>query len=204
MKGKEKLQKQPKEKEEVESWVYILLLSALTILAWVLGKFDFTFGNTTFTLALFAYPFLYFIANIITKKYGVKETMIAIAYSAFMMLLFVTVSNLLTEQEIDYLPLTGELFGYLMSQLVNVAIYFYLYMNTLMNKFVLLLNYVFVLLINHFIAMLFASRMILLRSFWQSLIAMLLTEAIISIVLVFFDSKKIEPKVYKKLIQNKK
>ena len=38
MKGKEKLQKQPKEKEEVESWVYILLLSALTILAWVLGK----------------------------------------------------------------------------------------------------------------------------------------------------------------------
>ena len=75
-------------KVEVESWVYILLLTSITILGWVLGKFDFSIGKTTLTLALFAYPFRYFIANIITKKYDYKETMNGISYSACLLLLF--------------------------------------------------------------------------------------------------------------------
>ena len=36
-------------KVEVESWVYILLLTSITILGWVLGKFDFSIGKTTLT-----------------------------------------------------------------------------------------------------------------------------------------------------------
>ena len=196
--------KKRKNEEEVGSWVYILLLSSTTILAWVLNKFDFEFGKVTLTLAVFVYPFLYFIANIITKKYGVKESINAITYSAGLMLLFAMVAGILTEQEIDYIPLTGELFGYMMSQAVNLSIYFYLYMNTLMGKFVLLANYVFVMMINNFIAMLFASRMVLLRSFWKSFLAIILIQAAISIILILFDNKKIEPKVYRKLIKNEK
>ena len=61
-------------KEEIGSWVYILLLTSITILGWVLGKFDFTIGKVTLTVAVFAYPFRYFVANIITKKYGYKES----------------------------------------------------------------------------------------------------------------------------------
>ena len=61
-------------KEEVGSWVYILLLTSVTILGWVLGKFDFSIGKTTLTIAVFAYPFRYFIANIITKKYEIINT----------------------------------------------------------------------------------------------------------------------------------
>lgn len=196
--------RKPEELEEVGSWVYILLLTSTTILAWVLGKFDFEIGKVTLTLAVFVYPFLYFIANIITKKYGVKESINGITYSSMMMLLFVVVVNILTEQEIDYVPLTGELFGCLMSQFINLAIYFYLYMNTMMNKIVLLANYVFAMMVNNFIAMLFVSRMVILKSFWKSFIVIVLIEAIISIVLVFIDNKKIEPKVYKKLVKNGK
>ena len=48
-------------KEEIGSWVYILLLTSITILGWVLGKFDFTIGKATLTLAVFAYPFRYFV-----------------------------------------------------------------------------------------------------------------------------------------------
>ena len=55
-------------KEEIASWVYILLLTSITILGWVLGKFDFAFGKVTLTIAIFSYPFRYFVANIITKK----------------------------------------------------------------------------------------------------------------------------------------
>ena len=55
-------------KEEIGSWVYILLLTSITILGWVLGKFDFAIGKASLTLAVFAYPFRYFVANIIIKK----------------------------------------------------------------------------------------------------------------------------------------
>ena len=120
------------------------------------------------------------------------------------MLLFAMVSGILTEQEIDYIPLTGELFGYMMSQAINLCIYFYLYMNTMMNKFLLLANYIFAFMINNFIAMFFTSRMVLLKTFWRSFIAIILIQTIISIILILFDNKKIEPKVYKKLMKDEK
>ncbi len=201
---KKTLKKRKKKDEEIESWVYILLLASTTILAWVLNKFDFELGKVTLTAAVFVYPFLFFIANIITKKYGVKETINAITYSAGLMLLFAMVSGILTEQEIDYIPLTGELFGYMMSQAINLCIYFYLYMNTMMNKFLLLANYIFAFMINNFIAMFFTSRMVLLKTFWRSFIAIILIQTIISIILILFDNKKIEPKVYKKLMKDEK
>lgn len=200
---KELKKRKKHDEEEVGSWVYILLLASTTILAWVLNKFDFELGKVTLTAAVFIYPFLYFIANIITKKYGVKETINGITYSAGLMLLFAMVSGILTEQEIDYIPLTGELFGFMMSQAINLAIYFYLYMNTLMHKLVLLANYIFVMMVNNFIAMFFSSRMVLLKSFWKSFLVIILIQAAISIVLILFDNKKIEPKVYRKLTDEK-
>ena len=84
--------------EEVSSWVYILLLTAIAILGWVLGKFDFNIGKASLTFAIFAYPFRYFVANIITKKYGYKETMNGISYSACLMLLFIIVASLLGQR----------------------------------------------------------------------------------------------------------
>ena len=57
------------EQEEVGVWVYILLLTAVTILGWVLSSFKFSIGKASLTIAIFAYPFRYFIANIITKKH---------------------------------------------------------------------------------------------------------------------------------------
>ena len=117
-------------KEEIGSWVYILLLTSVTILGWVLGKFDFSIGKTTLTIAVFAYPFRYFIANIITKKYGYKEAMNGISYSACLLLLFAIVASLFGQHDVDYVPLTGELFGYMLSQMINLSIYYYLLINT--------------------------------------------------------------------------
>ena len=120
--------------EEVPSWVYILLLTAVAILGWVLGKFNFQIGKASLTVAIFVYPFRYFVANIITKKYGYKETMNGISFSACLMLLFIITASLLGEQDIDYIPVTGEIFAYLASQMINLTIYYYLYMNTNSNK----------------------------------------------------------------------
>ena len=180
--------------EEVSSWVYILLLTAIAILGWVLGKFDFNIGKATLTFAIFAYPFRYFIANIITKKYGYKETMNGISYSACLMLLFIIVASLLGQRDIDYIPVTGEIFAYLVSQMVNLTIYYYLYMNTDgNNKLPILATYIFAMLVDNLISMLFISRMTIVDAFWRTYFVTILVEAIISIILINFDEKKILP-----------
>ena len=189
--------------EEVSSWVYILLLTAVAILGWVLGKFDFQIGKATLTFAVFAYPFRYFIANIITKKYGYKETMNGISYSACLMLLFMIVSSLLGERNVDYIPVTGEVFGYLASQMINLTIYYYLYMNTNSNKLPILATYIFAMLVDNLISMLFISRMTMVDAFWRTYFVTILIEAIISIILINFDEKKILP-VTKKKARRKK
>lgn len=179
--------------EEVSSWVYILLLTAVAILGWVLGKFDLQIGKATLTLAVFAYPFRYFIANIITKKYGYKETMNGISYSACLMLLFMIVSSLLGEHNVDYVPVTGEVFAYLASQMINLTIYYYLYMNTEGNKLAILATYIFAMLVDNLISMLFISRMTMVDAFWRTYFVTILIETIISIILINFDEKKVLP-----------
>ena len=179
--------------EEVSSWVYILLLTAVAILGWVLGKFDFNIGKATLTFAVFAYPFRYFIANIITKKYGYKETMNGISYSACLMLLFIIVASLLGQRDIDYIPVTGEIFGYLASQMINLTIYYYLYMNTDGNKLTILATYIFAMLVDNLISMLFISRMTMVDAFWRTYFVTILIESTISIILIKFDEKKVLP-----------
>ncbi len=180
--------------EEVSSWVYILLLTAIAILGWVLGKFDFNIGKASLTFAIFAYPFRYFVANIITKKYGYKETMNGISYSACLMLLFIIVASLLGQRDIDYIPVTGEIFAYLVSQMVNLTIYYYLYMNTDgNNKLPILATYIFAMLVDNLISMLFISRMTMVDAFWRTYFVTILIEAIISIILINFDEKKVLP-----------
>ncbi len=179
--------------EEVPSWVYILLLTAVAILGWVLGKFNFNIGKATLTFAIFAYPFRYFIANIITKKYGYKETMNGISYSACLMLLFIIVASLLGQRDIDYIPVTGEIFGYLASQMINLTIYYYLYMNTDGNKLTILATYIFAMLVDNLISMLFISRMTMVDAFWRTYFVTILIESTISIILIKFDEKKVLP-----------
>lgn len=178
-------------KEEVGSWVYILLLTSVTILGWVLGKFDFSIGKTTLTIAVFAYPFRYFIANIITKKYGYKEAMNGISYSACLLLLFAIVASLFGQHDVDYVPLTGELFGYMLSQMINLSIYYYLLINTKNDKITYLGSYIAAMLVDTLVSMLFASRLVVLASFWKTYFVTILIQAIISIFLIYFDDKKI-------------
>lgn len=179
--------------EEVSSYIYILLLTAIAILGWSLGKFNFNIGKATLTFAIFAYPFRYFVANIITKKYGYKETMNGISYSACLMLLFIITASLLGERNVDYIPVTGEIFAYLASQMINLTIYYYLYMNTEGNKLSILATYIFAMLVDNLISMLFISRMTMVNAFWRTYFVTILIESIISIILINFDEKKVLP-----------
>ena len=167
--------------EEVASWVYILLLTSVTILGYVLSKFDFTLFKVTLAGGIFVYPFRYFVANIITKKYGYKETMNGISYSALMLLLFITVSSLLSSYDINYIPVTGEIFAYIISQMITLTIY----------KRLILATYIFAMLVDNLVSMLFASRMIV-RAFFGSYLLTIIVEAIVAFILIWFCEKEVK------------
>ncbi len=194
---KKAIKKKVIKEEQVDSWVYILLLSAVTILAWVLSKFDFTIGKASLTAAIFLYPFRYFVANMITKKYGVKEALNGISYSTCLLLLFIIVASLLGQQEIDYIPITGEVFGCLVSQTINLTLYSYLLKNTDVNKVALFGSYIFAMLVDNLISMLFISRMIMAVDFWRTYFVTIFIEGIIAIVLIWFDHHKVKGAVKK-------
>lgn len=177
---------------EVASWVYILLLTSVTILGYVLSKFDFTLFKVTLAGGIFVYPFRYFVANIITNKYGYKETMNGISYSALMLLLFITVSSLLSSYDINYIPVTGEIFAYIISQMINLTIYKRLMDNTDNNKLSILATYIFAMLVDNLVSMLFASRMMVSRAFFGSYLLTIIVEAIVAFILIWFCEKEVK------------
>ena len=64
-------------------------------------------------------------------------------------------------------------------------------MNTEENKLALLTTYIFVMLVDNLVNMLFASRMIMIDSFWRTYFVTICIQAVISIVLIYFDHKKV-------------
>ena len=77
--------------------------------------------------------------------------------------------------------------------MINLTIYYYLYMNTNNNKIPILATYIFAMLVDNLISMLFISRMIMVEAFWRTYFVTILIEAIISIILINFDEKKVLP-----------
>ena len=114
-----------------------------------------------------------------------------ISYSACLMLLFMIASSLLGEHNVDYVPVTGEIFGYLASQMINLTIYYYLYMNTDGNKLAILATYIFAMLADNLISMLFISRMTMVDAFWRTYFVTIMIEAMISIILINYDTKEL-------------
>ena len=66
-------------------------------------------------------------------------------------------------------------------------------MNTEGNKLPILATYIFAMLVDNLISMLFISRMTMVDAFWRTYFVTILIEAIISIILINFDEKKILP-----------
>ena len=77
--------------------------------------------------------------------------------------------------------------------MINLTIYYYLYMNTDGNKLAILATYIFAMLVDNLISMLFISRMTMVDAFWRTYFVTILIETIISIILINFDEKKVLP-----------
>ena len=66
-------------------------------------------------------------------------------------------------------------------------------MNTDGNKLPILATYIFAMLVDNLISMLFISRMTMVDAFWRTYFVTIMIETIISIILINFDEKKVLP-----------
>ncbi len=183
--------KKTKKKETIQndSFIFIMLLATISTLAVALKDYTFSMIGINITFSIFIIPFILFTSNYITKKYGFKETLYGILISSLIIVTFLVLIKDLTNQRVIVLELLGYFFSYFISMFINLSIYYYIILNFKSNVILIYLNYVFSLIINHLMYLIFLHNMIMTDNFWKSYFVSIIIEMVISIGLVFIDSK---------------
>lgn len=197
--------KKTKKKEIIQndSFIFIMLLATISTLAVALKDYTFSMIGINITFSIFIIPFILFTSNYITKKYGFKETLYGILISSLIIVTFLVLIKDLTNQRVIVLELLGYFFSYFISMFINLSIYYYIILNFKSNVILIYLNYVFSLIINHLMYLIFLHNMIMTDNFWKSYFVSIIIEMVISIGLVFIDSK-IKRGIEKKKTKRKK
>ncbi len=197
--------KKTKKKETIQndSFIFIMLLATISTLAVALKDYTFSMIGINSTFSIFIIPFILFTSNYITKKYGFKETLYGILISSLIIVTFLVLIKDLTNQRVIVLELLGYFFSYFISMFINLSIYYYIILNFKSNVILIYLNYVFSLIINHLMYLIFLHNMIMTDNFWKSYFVSIIIEMVISIGLVFIDSK-IKRGIEKKKTKRKK
>ena len=187
---KESKVKNTKKKKNIEyedSWIYILLLSAIVILGQALKNYTFDMGEFSLTYALFLLPIIYFLTNYITKKKGYQKSILAISISGIAMVAFVAIMNLCVGRGFDFYNVVGDFCGYLISQLINLTIYQFLLDNTRPNFILIFLTYIFALVVYYLFYSLFYIATLSVDTYWVSYFSTLILQAMLIMVLTFID-----------------
>ena len=170
-----------------DSWMYILLLTTLVILIESLRTYHFQVLDSVVTYGVFLLPFIYFIVNYLTKKYGYEKGIVAISVSGVSLVLFVLFMDWLLGNPITFSGVCGEFCAYVVSQLVNLTIYKFLLENTKSPFILVFLNYMFALIVFYMFYTLIYLNMIILDHFWLGYFVTLLIQSVICLFITFLD-----------------
>ena len=178
-------------KEELydDSWMYILLLTTLTILLESLKTYTFKIIGIRLTYSLLLLPFVYFIVNYIVKKYDYKKAIASIAISGVMFVCFSAIMSFAMGESLILSRVSGEFCGYVVSQFVNLTIYVFLLNNTKSPYILVFLNYLFALIVYYMFYTLIHLNVIILDDFWTGYFITLIIQAFICIPIAAIDKK---------------
>lgn len=182
--------KEQKEVLEVEQdgwWVYVLLLSTIVILAHSLKDYTFYVENLSLTYAIFILPVVYFVTNYITKKYGYAKSVIGIAMSGLLLVLFALVMSFVIGRNFSFYDISGEFCGYVVSQFVNLTIYQFLLVNTTGSFILTFLTYMFAFVVYYLFYTLLYMNLLVFDNYWVSYFSTLILQGILCLLLAFFD-----------------
>ncbi len=190
---KKRTRKKKLSKKEINNEFLLIafLLATTSILATALNSYHFPFMGFNISFAVILLPVIIFVSNYITKKFGFKDSFKSIIISSLIIVAFIILIDDIVGKQIDLLQLFGQVLGYFVSMFLNLFIYYYVISNMEIKKEAVLIyfSYIFSMLTNHIIYMLFTRNMIVTTDFWNIYFISIIIEAIISIVLVYFDSK---------------
>lgn len=172
-----------------DSWMYILLLTTLTILTYSLSTYTFKISSVSLTYSLFLLPILYLIANYITKKYGYGKTIAAIAISSISIVIFVLIMNFALGKQTTITAFSSHFCTLVLSHFVNLLIYQYLLNGTKSPYILVFLNYMFALVVFYMFYTLLRLNMITIEGYWTGYFITLAIQTFICIGLTFLDKK---------------
>ncbi len=174
-----------------DSWMYILLLTTLTILLYSLSTYKFSVSDTKITYSILGLPLVFFIANYITKKYNYAKTVTAIATSAVFMVIFVLVVNFALGKETVLIDISGHFCGYVISQFVNLTIYYFLIQNTNQPLPLIFLTYLFSLIVFYMFYTIINLNMMISEQYWSGYFITLCIQSLICAIISIIDKKTI-------------
>lgn len=177
------------EKYNNDIFMLSMLLSVTCVLAVALKTYQFTIFGNTLTFSLFIVPFIIFISNYITKKYGFKNSLFSTVVSTLMIVAFLLLIDNLTNRQASIMEIGGFIVIYFGSMFVNLLIYYYIILNMTSQSIMIGLNYLFTLVLNSFLYLLFFHNLVLSNSLWIELTLSFIIEFIISIGLIYCDRK---------------
>lgn len=184
-----KRKKNRKEEFSNDAFMLTMLLAVTCVLATSLKAYSFTLFNHTLTFSLLILPIIIFISNYITKKQGFKNSLYSIVISTLMIIAFLLLIENLTNQKAEALEILGYSLSYFVSLFINLSIYYYILINMSYKSLMIGLNYMFTIILNSFIHLVFFHEFTLTEGLWGEFIVSIIIQFILSIVLIYFDTK---------------
>lgn len=180
-----------KRKEEFgnDAFMLTMLLAVTCILATSLKAYEFTLFSCTLTFSILVLPIIIFISNYITKKHGFNNSLYSIIISTLMVVAFLLLIENLTNQKADILEIFGYFVSCFVSLFINLSIYYYILINMSSKSIMIGLNYMFTMILNSFLYLLFFHDLVFTENFWTEFTVSIVIQFILSILFVYFDTK---------------
>ncbi|MBR4693446.1 MAG: hypothetical protein IKQ06_06030 [Bacilli bacterium] len=182
-----------KKKQLVEEyndcWIYVLLLTTLTILIQSVKSYKFMFMGCELGYNIFLIPGIYFLSNYICKKYDYKKAIAAIAISGVIFVGFIVTMEFALGKGLVLSTLVGDFCGYVVSQFVNLMIYVFLLNNTRSPYILVLLNYIFSIIVYYMIYTLMYLNLVIQDGYWLKYFITIGIDAVICLVVALIDKR---------------
>ena len=183
------MKKKQLEEEYDDCWIYILLLTTLTVLIQSVKSYKFTIMGSLISYNIFLIPGIYFIANYICKKYDYKKAIAAIAISSVTFVGFMVLIEFALGRGIVLSSLVGTFFGYVISQYINLMIYTFLLNNTKSPYLLVFMNYLFSIIIYYMMYTLIYLNLVIQDGYWVKYFVTIGIEFLLCIPIAGLDKK---------------
>ncbi len=186
-----------------ESWIYIMLLTTLTIFMTSLDSYTFIFLNTTLSYGIFLLPLVFYIVMYIVRKYRFLDGLLSVIISSVLLLLFSYIMSLVAAVEFNFQEVSILLFSYMFAQLINIFIYYFLVNNTKIPFTLILLNLFFASVIYQFIYVIISLDLLITESYWMAYFITLGIQLVVSLFITTIEYLQLK-ELYKKINTKRK